>query len=54
MALSKKPVKPVTHTEGVDVDALINKCGSVPSAKTVPAVPILPVEKLQKKCLKAA
>lgn len=53
MALSKKPVKPIADTEGVDIDALINKGGSVPSAKTVPIATVLPVEKPQKKVLKS-
>lgn len=35
MALSKKPAKPTADTEGVDIDALINKGGSVPSAQKV-------------------
>jgi hypothetical protein len=50
MALSKKPTKPTADTEGVDIDALINKGGSVPSAKKVEPVQ---AEKQQKKVLKS-
>ncbi len=52
MALSKKPAKPILNTEGVDIDALINKGGSVPSEKKGAAMPTIPVEKAQKKVLK--
>lgn len=45
MAVSKKPTKPTADTEGVDIDALINKGGSVPSVKTTVAVQTAKPEK---------
>ena len=53
MALSKKPTKPAADTEGVDIDALINRGGSVPLVKTVSVATVLPMEKPQKKVLKS-
>jgi hypothetical protein len=52
MALSKKPAKPLLNTEEVDIDALINKGGSVPSAKKIEKSVVTPDTKPQKKVLK--
>jgi hypothetical protein len=52
MALSKKPTKPIADTEGVDIDALINKGGSVPMVKAAVKVEKIVDEKPLKKVLK--